>query len=159
MVLFGPSLVGVFASFSPYIRADPESPELKDTFEAIPTLSEEEIFEKTRKDKAEEKTESPTIPEVIPPTNQIVPVLNIDVNDKDALRKALLTKVLMEISRTDVNIEIDTHLSLDGEFKDPDIKVGFRTPPKKTEEKKQAPASDPPKQTEERSEQLHKARV
>jgi hypothetical protein len=158
MVLFGPSLVGVFVSFSPYICADPESPELKDTFEAIPTISEEEIFEKTRKDKAEEKTETPASPEVIPPERQIVPVGNIDINDKDALKKALLIRVLSEINKTEVQIDINAGMDLDGTFKDPDIKIGFHTPPKKTEEKKQAPVT-PPKQEEERSEQLHKARV
>jgi hypothetical protein len=154
MVLFGPSLIGIFASFSPYIHGDPET---KGTFEGIPEISDDEIFEKTRRDKAE-TTETPAIPEVIPPERAIVPVVNIDVNDKDALRKALLAKVLMEINRTEVQIDIDTNLTLDGEFKDPDIKIGFHTPPKK-EEKKQAPASDLPKKTEEKNEQLHRARV
>jgi hypothetical protein len=148
-VLFIPTFSGVSASFYYYTRG---SMDQKYTFESIPLKDEDEIFNTVNKDKPS-SSEAPT-PEVIPPQNAIV---LINPNDPDALRKAMLAKVIQSINSAEVSVDVETGLTLEGEFEDPKITVGIHTPQKKKQETK-----DPPKEeakTTESSEQLHRPRV
>src|SRR5271157_134850 len=118
-VLFAPTLPGVSASFYYYTRG---SVEHKDPLETIPLKDENEIFENLRKD----KPEAPVTPEVIPPQRtEIVPVIN--PNDPDALKKAMLMKVIQSLNQAEVSVEITTEMDLQGNFTDPKITVGFHT--------------------------------
>jgi hypothetical protein len=147
-VLFVPTLPGVSISFYYYTRG---SMEHKEGLESIPLKDEDEIYHDLKKD----NSEVPATPEVIPP--QQTAIVAINPNDPDALKKAMLAKVIQSINNAEVSIDISTGMDLKGEFLDPKITVGIHSPQKKKQETKDLPKKE--EKTTESSEQLHRPRV